>query len=455
MKRFVIVVLILIVLALALPVSNLVVGLPGNTLTKVKTDDPQFAKAAAILGKKCVNCHTAEYTLPFYAQIPPAKQIIEKDIHDGTRYINFIEALFPPEAQPVSEVTLAKTEQSLVKNNMPPMRYVALHWDGGLSRAERDDILAWIYAARAKHYATGTAAPEFANEIVQPLPAVADLPPAKVALGEKIFNDKRLSKDNSLACAGCHDLAKGGTDQEKVSTGVGDAKGGINAPTVYNALFNFTQFWDGRAANLEEQADGPPNNPIEMASSWPEIISKFEQDPAFTQEFQAIYPDGYKRDNFLDAIATFERTLITPGRLDKYLEGDANALTADERKGYELFKQHDCATCHVGKILGGQSFELMGRKADYFKDRGNITEADYGRYSVTKKEEDKFKLKVPTLRNIALTFPYLHDATTDDLSKVIEVMAKYQVGTTLSKSDTDFIAKFLHALTGEYAGKQL
>ncbi|HOV32884.1 MAG TPA: cytochrome c peroxidase [Candidatus Hydrogenedens sp.] len=457
-KYIVVVVIVLIILALAFPIVNLIVGPPiGTTITDRQVEDPTFAKVLPILEKKCVNCHTTEYKLPFYANFPIAKGIIEADIKLGLFYMNMVKELFPGEDKPPTEVALAKIEFTTLMNEMPPLRYSALHWDSMLSKEDQNLILSWVRTTRAKNYSTPGIPDTLKEEVVQPLPQKVDVDEKKVQLGEKLFLDKRLSKDNTLACAGCHDLATGGVDRKQFSVGVGGAVGGINPPTVYNALFNFAQFWDGRAANLEEQADGPVNNPIEMASNWEEVTSKLTQDTEFTQAFQAVYPSGYNKDNFTNAIAEFERTLITPNsRFDQFLLGKADALTQEEKDGYTLFKKYRCATCHVGKAMGGQSYEKMGLKADYFKDRGGeITESDLGRFNVTKNEEDRHKFKVPLLRNIAVTQPYLHDGSTDDLQKVVNIMLKYQIGKQIPKTEEEKITKFLKTLTGEYQGKLL
>jgi cytochrome c peroxidase len=238
---------------------------------------------------------------------------------------------------------------------------------------------------------------------------------------------------------------------------VGGARGGINAPTVYNAGYQFLQFWDGREPTLEAQAKGPVANPIEMAAEWPVVVEKLRKDTALAAEFAAAgYTDGITQDTVVSAIAEFERTLITPNsRFDKHLMGQAGALSADEMQGYELFKEYQCANCHVGKILGGQSFELMGRAKDYFTARGDIEESDLGRFNVTKQEKDRHRFKVPTLRNIAVTYPYLHEGSTNDLAKVVEIMAEYQSATSLSAEKTAQIVGFLKTLTGEYQGKLL
>jgi len=454
-KWILIIIAVGILCGLALPISNLIVGPPvGTSLTKQPIEDPLLAKAAPIFEKKCVNCHTQEYKLPFYAQLPPAKGIIEQDIKAGLSYLNLAEALFPADQQPAPEVALAKIEQTTLSGTMPPMRYLALHWDGGLSAQEQNDLLAWIRNVRVKHYATPEAPLAVQQDVIQPLPQKVELDAQKVALGNRLFHDKRLSKDNSLACAGCHDLAMGGTDRKPFSEGVGGQVGDINAPTVYNAGFQIKQFWDGRAANLQEQADGPVNNPIEMASNWEEAIPKLLQDAELTQAFRAVYPGGYSKETITEAIGVFEQSLVTPNsKVDKFLLGDANALNAEEKEGYSLFKKYDCATCHVGKLLGGQSFEKMGQKADYFQ--GKAQKRDFGRFNFTSKEEDRFKLKVPTLRNIAQTAPYLHDASTSDLKEVVGIMAKHQVGKAIPDAEQDKMVAFLNALTGEYEGKLL
>jgi cytochrome c peroxidase len=278
----------------------------------------------------------------------------------------------------------------------------------------------------------------------------------KVALGDRIFHDPRLSKDDTLSCASCHALDKGGTDQERYSTGVGGKKGDINSPTVFNSGFHFVQFWDGRAKDLEEQADGPVNNPIEMASNWPEVIGKLAKDEEFVAAFTAVYPAGLEKDSFLDAIATFERSLITPNsRFDKFLKGDADALTPAEKQGYELFKSFSCATCHVGKNIGGRTFEEMGRAEDYFKARGDVIKPDHGRFNVTKEDGDLHRFKVPTLRNIAVTWPYFHDGTVVNLADAVRTMARVQVGKKITDDEVAKILAFLNALTGEYRGKLL
>lgn len=293
-------------------------------------------------------------------------------------------------------------------------------------------------------------------EAVQPLPDSLELDPEKVALGERLFHDVRLSGDDSIGCFSCHGLKTGGVDNRARSTGVNGAIGEVNAPTVFNSGFNFVQFWDGRAATLEEQIDGPVNNPKEMASSWPQVIIKLSQDAAYPDQFSRLYRDGITPSNIRDAIATFERSLVTPNsRFDKYLRGDKDALSAQEKRGFELFQSYGCAACHQGINLGGNMFEKMGLMGDYFADRGDQTDADKGRFNVEHDENSLHEFKVPSLRNIARTAPYFHDGSAQTLQQAVGIMAKYQLGRPMPQNEADAIVAFLESLTGEYKGEPL
>jgi len=294
------------------------------------------------------------------------------------------------------------------------------------------------------------------DEPIKPIVPDARLDAKKVALGDKLFHDKRLSKDNTMSCASCHNLERGGVDGTPSSIGVGGVKGPINAPTVFNSSLNFRQFWDGRAATLEEQAAGPVHNPKEMGSNWAQVLSKLTQDSALVDQFKQSYPDGLQAKNIQDAIATFERSLTTPNsRFDRHLKGEKNALSTDELRGYQLFKSYGCVACHQGVNAGGNMFQTFGVMGDYFAKRGGVTAADLGRYNVTKDEADKHMFKVPSLRNVALTAPYFHDGSAKTLADAVDVMFKYQLGRPASAQDKELIVKFLHTLTGEYKGKPL
>jgi cytochrome c peroxidase len=294
------------------------------------------------------------------------------------------------------------------------------------------------------------------EEPIRPIPAETRLDAKKVALGDKLFHDQRLSKNNTIACASCHVLSRGGADGLAVSVGINGSKGSINAPTVFNTAYNFRQFWDGRAHSLEEQASVPIHNPKEMGSNWAEVLAKLSQDGTMAAAFKTSYPDGLQPKNIQDALATFQRSLTTPhSRFDKYLRGDQQALKPDELQGYQLFKKYGCVACHQGVNVGGNMFQTFGVMGDYFTKRGNVTEADLGRYNVTKNPADKHVFKVPSLRNVALTAPYFHDGSAKTLSEAVNVMFTYQLGRSAPQLDKELIVKFLRTLSGEYQGKPL
>lgn len=409
---------------------------------------------AILMNNGCLDCHSPNAPLPFYGNFPIAKTWVQQDIKNGTRYINLEKVCRElEEGSQISEVDLAKIEQSLINESMPLAKYTIMHWGNSFNNKEKSILTEWIREVR-KHYVPGLASPEFANEPVQPIPDSIPVDPRKVALGYRLYHDVRISANNTVSCATCHPLDKAGVDGLQTSTGIYDQKGFINAPTVYNAALNTVgQFWDGRAADLQTQAGGPPLDELEMGSNWEEITGKLKADPALVKDFAALYPEGITETTITDAIAEFEKTLLTPDcAFDRYLKGDKNALTADEIKGYELFKAHNCATCHVGINFGGQSYEYMGIVADYFQDRGTPLHdnKDYGHFNQTRDSTDFQKFKTPTLRNIALTAPYMHDGTALTLEEATKLMLKYQTGKEVKNKDISLIVGFMNTLTGKH-----
>ena len=294
------------------------------------------------------------------------------------------------------------------------------------------------------------------NEPIQPIEPLTGLDPRKIELGRKLFHDPQLSHNDQLSCAHCHNLKTGGTDRKARSTGINGAIGVINAPTVLNSGFNFSQFWDGRAATLEMQIDGPVQSDIEMGSTWPEVIEKLKRSPEYVKAFQQIYGDEIQSEHVRDAIAEFERSLSTPNsRFDRFLRHDATALSSREQEGYKLFKSFGCASCHQGVSVGGNMYQKLGVMAPYFTDRGHITKADQGRFNVTGDPRDMYMFKVPSLRNVELTAPYFHDGSAATLADAVRMMAKYQLGRHLSDQEVELIVEFLKTLTGELNGKPL
>lgn len=288
------------------------------------------------------------------------------------------------------------------------------------------------------------------SEPIQPIPLTLNQDSARVAIGRQLFGDTRLSSNGRVSCSSCHDLNKGGGDGRARSIGLHGEMTDVNAPTVLNAALNFRQFWNGRSDSLEDQIDQVIQSPIEMGSKWDEVLRKVLVEPKYKNAFLSAYKDGVTKENIQNAIATFERTLITPNsRFDKFLRGDTNAITTSEKTGYAKFKQYGCIACHQGVNVGGNMFQKFGIMGDYFEKRGNPTQADLGRYLVTKMESDKHVFKVPSLRNVALTAPYFHDASAKTLEDAVNIMFRYQLGRVASKEDKELIVKFLNTLTGE------
>ena len=407
----------------------------------------------------CMACHSADPKLPFYAEFPVAGKLVKEDVRLGYRSFDMtpmVEAL--KKGEKINEVDLAKVEKVIADGTMPLAKYYLVHWGSSLTDTETQMALAWVKSQRETFYPNPLADKQWSNETIRPVQDSVSVDMRKVILGNLLFHDVRLSSDNTVSCSSCHGLNTGGVDNKPFSEGVGGQHGGVNAPTVFNALYNFVQFWDGRAATLADQAAGPPLNPVEMAcKSFDEICDKLKADAAFTKAFTEVYPDGINEANITNAIQEFEKTLLTPNsRFDKYLKGDMAALTTEELAGYDLFKKYNCATCHVGENMGGQSYELMGIKQDYFADRGTeLTVEDNGRFKETKNERDRHRFKVPGLRNVALTAPYFHDATQATLEDAVRAMGKYEVGVDLSQQEVKQIVAFLQTLTGEYQGKLL
>ena len=269
----------------------------------------------------------------------------------------------------------------------------------------------------------------------------------KISLGRMLFYDTRLSKSQKISCNSCHDLAKYGVDGEPTSDGHKGQKGDRNSPTVYNAAAEFVQFWDGRAADVEEQAKGPVLNPVEMAMTDDKAVLKVVKSiPEYVAAFRKAFPedkDPVTYDNMAKAIGAFERKLVTPSRWDKLLKGDRNALTAEEKVGFNTFLEASCQTCHAGTLMGGNMYQKAGLAKPW------PNQLDPGRFKVTKADADKMMFKVPTLRNIEKTGPYFHDGKTATLAEAIKIMGEYQFGKTLTDAQVKSIETWLKTSTGE------
>lgn len=295
-----------------------------------------------------------------------------------------------------------------------------------------------------------------ASELFKPLPKQppaltgVESTPARVALGRDLYFDRRLSKSQQLNCNSCHDVGVGGADFQRTSIGHQWQRGGRNAPTTFNAVFNFVQFWDGRAKDLVDQAGGPMQNPVEMANTPAEVLATLKRIPGYLPRFKEAFPgqdNPITFENVTRAIALFEATLITPDApFDNYLRGDVNALTAQQKSGLAAFMDKGCSACHRGINIGAEMYAKFGLvKAP---DGSVRPEVDKGRLKFSKLPADEFVYKVPTLRNIALTAPYFHSGEVRDLRQAVKIMGDAQLGQRLADDEVDDIVAFLASLTG-------
>ncbi len=288
-------------------------------------------------------------------------------------------------------------------------------------------------------------------EVITPIPIDIKYDKSKAALGKKLFYDTRLSKDDTISCASCHILEDGGDDNIAFSFGVDNQLGILNSPTVLNAVFNLSQMRDGAAKDLKYQVHFPITNPIEMGTTYKDIILKLKDDEKYKELFLRNYNKAIDKDSIDDALAQFQTALITPNsKFDKYLRGDKNALNKDELEGFKLFKKNGCTSCHNGVNIGGNLYQKVGIFKTYtHKHPRDTGKYELGRYSITKDEFDKYLVKVPTLRNIDLTAPYLHNGSLETLNKVVKFMFRYQVGVKQSDENIEKIVMFLKTLTGD------
>lgn len=282
------------------------------------------------------------------------------------------------------------------------------------------------------------------------LPPAPEVPVPKLELGRRLYNETALSGDNTISCATCHSLDHGGAEPRRTSTGINGQIGPINSPTVLNAGLHIRQFWDGRAADLTEQAAGPVTNPIEMGGDWETVVARISADASYVDAFRAAGYEGISQATITDAIGAFESTLITPGPFDRFLGGDLTAMNEQQQRGYMTFRTSGCISCHTGPALGGQMFQKMGLVRDYFALRGGeLTEADQGRFNFTRVESDRHFFKVPTLRNVTQTGPYFHDGSQADLASAVRIMGQVQLNLELTDAQVADIVAFLGALDGE------
>jgi cytochrome c peroxidase len=279
---------------------------------------------------------------------------------------------------------------------------------------------------------------------------------AKAELGSKLFHDVRLSHDDTFACVSCHRLDRSGGDDRSRPVGADGRPLDFNSPTIFNAALNYRFNWRGNFRTLEEQNEAVLLDRRLMNATWEQLLPKLRTDQDYVRAFTAVYGSGAAREHVLDALATFQRSLLTPNaRFDRYLSGQPDAITTDEKRGYELFKSYGCIACHQGMNLGGNLVQRFGVFHDPFLERWRVSKADLGRFAITGIESDRHVFRVPGLRNVAVTAPYFHDGAVTSLREAVDIMARVQLGRNLPAADADLIVKFLETLTGEFHGRSL
>lgn len=288
------------------------------------------------------------------------------------------------------------------------------------------------------------------EEPILPLPTEVKVNPEHAALGEALFHDPRLSLDGEVSCASCHPLARYGVDGQQVSTGVFGRQGVMNALSVYNAALNYRQFWNGRAHSLAEQARSPLVTAFEMGLTPAQVEQRVAADPAYAEAFERLYGTATPSlAQISDALARFERTLITPNsRFDRFLRGELE-LTARERQGYLYFKEFGCIICHHGVNVGGNSLQRIGVVHPF-----NWNAGTQDRYAITQDPDDKNRFRVPSLRNVSRTAPYFHDGSIPTLEAAVQLMAYHNLGLRLSAAETASLVQFLHTLEGNLPERQ-
>lgn len=432
---------LLLIMALALPLSNFFLQ-PAQVQTA--TGDLQFQAFSKVLQNSCVDCHSTDLTAyPLYYQLPAARALIDRDIAIAKTALCLNREQLSG-AEPIAMADLMAIARTVNEGSMPPANYRALHWKvaGGISSPDKLAILNYVKSKNVQFE-------------VKPISVEqSQESPQKLKFGAKLYVDKRLSSKNSLSCAACHNLEKGGADGLPFPSSVVGMNGRLNTPSVFNSRYNFRQFWNGRAHNLNELlASHLEDSALECSDA---LIAKLGRDPEYIKLSSQAYPDKpFSKELVVDALAAYVGSLTTPScNFDRYLKGE-RVLSAEAIAGWRLFQEKGCVTCHSGVNLGGMSFEKIGLKADYFAYRlkkHQIAESDVdaGRFNVTKVPSDRGKFKVPSLRNVALTSPYFHDGSVKDLAEAVQLMSEFQLDEKLSEKETEELVEFLKSLSGTY-----
>jgi cytochrome c peroxidase len=332
----------------------------------------------------------------------------------------------------------------------------AAHMRSGRRRSRRLQLAAAICVALASAALTGALYGQEAPEPITPIPAVEGLDQAKLELGRRLFEDPRLSGGDRIACSSCHDLKAGGEDGRPRAIGANGEPQEFNTLSLFNSAWNFRLSWRGNFRGFAAETEAVLLDPGFMNARWDDLLPKLRRDEGYRRSFGALYGQRWGQAEILATLAEFERSLVTPNaRFDKYLRGDTSAISADEKRGYQLFSSYGCVSCHQGRNVGGNLFEKFGIFSDPYSGRAAATPADLGRYTITGKEEDRYVFRVPSLRNVAVTAPYFHDGSAASLDDAVSAMGRFQLGRDLPCGDVALIVAFLGTLTGEYQGHPL
>jgi len=340
-----------------------------------------------------------------------------------------------------------------IKLTTPP------YWQAHL-QAIRSTLTAILCFTALNTAAQAENSDNYRKEPITPIPLQVEVNTDKANLGEILFFDTRLSSNGKLACASCHQLDTGGDDNVAIGISSSAENHLINTPSIFNAKYNFRQNWNGSVKTLEQQIDMVMKNNHEFDNNWNDVVTTLSLDHEISKAFNDNFQDGITKDNIIEVIVEFEKTLTTPNsRFDYYLRNEQSdselALTREEIKGYQIFKELGCISCHQGVNIGGNLYQKFGVFYNYIAERGDVKKADYGRMNITNRQMDAFVFKVPSLRNIAVTAPYLHDGSAKTIEQAISIMGKTQLGRSLNKNEIQQIKAFLMTLTGKYKNKSL
>ncbi|MDD2538758.1 MAG: cytochrome c peroxidase [Bacteroidales bacterium] len=400
----------------------------------------------------CLICHGGSEDFCTHINWPVFGQAIRRDAEKAIRYADAspeLDKLFMD--LPIDKTHLMKLQHVVSRRSMPPLSFTIIHWKAPMTRDKQEIFLAWIYNQLSTHFSHPVPVGKKTFQPIVPIPDTFSTDQAKVMLGNALYHDTRLSSDNTVSCATCHNPERGGVDNLDYSVGVFNQPGTTTTLSSFNAVLDPFFFWDGKASSLKEQLSIALLDPVKMGNeSFDEIAAKLQADPSFTSRFLESYPDGFSLETVTDALQEYHKTLITPDSpFDWYLKGQTDAIGHLEQRGYELFKRYGCATCHNSAGMGGNSFQLMGVAHSFFPDREKVMLEDLGRYKITSRAEDMHKFKVPGLRNVALTYPYFHNASAKTLEQAVTDMAYYQRNKELSKRKIHKIVLFLKTLSTE------